>query len=75
MKSYRKLRIQPEYPNVPGHELIVYKNRWGHYVWRTKDIDEDKNWPGSKLPATSVGVECIDDIWYWKLKEEANGKV
>jgi hypothetical protein len=72
MKGYRKIRIQLYTSPTSGftlNDLIPYKNRWGKYVWRQPDIDEDKNWPGIKPPKNCIGVECIENIWYWKYKE------
>lgn len=74
MKGYRKIRNQPYSgcsADCEAKDFIPYKNRWGYYVWRKPDILEDRNWPGAKPPKNCIGVECIENIWYWKYKEES----
>ena len=46
-------------------EHIPYKNNWGNWVWRAKDVPENKSWPGLKAPEWTKTVTFFNGQWCW----------
>ncbi len=64
-----KIKNQPTTGPWKHGILIPYKNKWGHFVWRTEGDLIDLAWPGFKAPKWAKDLICFDNIWYWAAEE------
>ena len=49
---------------TPAKDVVPYKNRWGHWVFRLKSDRSDMNWPG--LKADGYHPVLRDGKWEWE---------
>jgi len=61
MKSLKRKLVKI----FPSKDEIPFQNRWGTWVWRTKNQNADPNWPGLKPPKGCTHPELKDGQWTW----------